>query len=253
MLHSVSCPKIENFILIKYRKDNYDAPSSVKHKLPSLDKWNELQDIIFETAISRLHLFYPDSTIHIITNETNKKNSDKIIFHQDDVPTNWSTKLLVYGLLDVPAMYLDTDILLLKPFEEKHLRTAAPFNLYEMTSLRNLQMLSKKKLEFTCKGQFNCGMIWISRPSKAIVEELQRIKKEYFNNKDLIESKKLWFHNDEYTVTYFVKKYNMKMKFFPGVNVFRDRCQFEDISSFQSVHYASIDGKKLFLKEYKKI
>jgi len=253
MLHSVArFPKIENFILIKYRKNTFDAPESVHHKLPTLDKWNELQDTIFEIMLSHLRTLYPDSNVHIITNEKGK-DLHKVVYHQDNVEPNWGTKLLVYGLLDVPAMYLDTDILLLKPFEEEHLITSAPFNLYEMTSPRNLQMLSKKKLEVECKGQFNCGMIWIPKPSMAIVEEMKRIKQEYFNNKKWIENRKLWFHNDEYTATYFVRKYGLKMKRFLGVNVFRSRCKFEEIPTFQSVHYASIDGKQLFLEEYKKL
>ena len=242
--------KIENFILIKYTKKSLDAPDHVKDA-PKLTDWNDYQELMFRTMLEQLNYFYPTSTIHIITNEKHK-NTSKLIWHyQENLEANHNTKLSIYGLLDTPAMYIDSDILMVRPFQKQHLSSTAPFNLYQYSNSRSLQSLCSKKLEFDSDKQYNCGMVWISRPNKQIVTELWEIKNNYFNNRGLIESQRAWYNNDEHPVSYFVSKYNLHMKMFDEVNAFRTSCK--NILKQQSIHYTGVHNKEKFVKEYKEI
>jgi hypothetical protein len=254
MLNPVFAKKsIDNFILIKYIKNSMDAPRHVYAEL-SLSKWNNHQEMMFRTMLEQLHFFYPKANIHVLTN---KKQDDtgKIIWHyKPEMEDNHSAKLNLYGLIDQPAMYLDTDILLVKHFNKKHLKTSSPFNIYQVSHTnRDLQSLTAQPLEFKVKQQFNCGMIWIARPSSQIVRELHEIKKQYFNNRRKIEDAGAWFNNDEHPVSYFIKKYNLKMKLFPQVNAFRYTMRSPDIFGMQSIHYTGVNNKAMFVKEYKEL
>lgn len=231
------CQNIENFILVKYTKKTVAIPDH-----------NEL---MFRTMLEQLNYFYPYSTIHIITNEKHKDTA-KLIWHYDlDLETSHITKLKIYGLLTRPAMYIDNDILLIRPFEKKHLSSTAPFNLYQYSARRSLQSLCSKNLEWNSDKQYNCGIVWIARPNKQIVTELQDIRNNYFNNKELIERQHVFYNNDEHPVSYFVSKYNLKMKMFREVNAFR----YKEKNPFdmQSIHYTGIKNKTLFTEEYKEV
>lgn len=230
-----------------------EAPKHVYTTL-SLTNWNAHQETMFKTMLEQLNFFYPKSIIHVLTNEDHK-DTDNIVWHcKPELADNHSIKLNLYGLLNEPAMYLDTDILLVKPFSKKHVETVSPFNIYQVSHTnRDLQSLTKKTLEHKVNQQYNCGMIWIARPSKHIVEELKDIKFKYFNDRNKIESAGAWFNNDEHPVSYFIKKYNFKMNLFPQVNSFRYAMHRSNIFDMQSIHYTGVNNKSMFLKEYKEI
>jgi hypothetical protein len=247
---TVSHKTITNFILIKYTKKSLDAPDHIKY-VPKIGDWNDCQETMFRIMIEQLNYFYPKSTIHIITNEKNK-NTNRLIWHYNpNLETNHNTKLMIYGLLDAPAMYIDTDILIVRPFKAQHLSTSSPFNLYQYSNQRNLQNLCRKKLELTSDKQYNCGLVWIPRPSKQIVAELWNIKNSYFNDRELIEQQHAFYNNDEHPISYFVAKYNLHMKMFKIVNAFRYKYREEELPNMQSIHYTGIKNKALFTKEYK--
>ncbi len=209
---------------------------------------------MFRTMLEQLHFFYPKANIHILTNEKHK-DSGKLIYHyRPDLEDNHNAKLNLYGLIDRPAMYLDTDILIVKHFNRKHLKTTAPFNIYQVSHTnRDLQSLTAQPLEFKVRQQYNCGMIWIARPSEQIVKELKDIKKQYFNNRRKIENAGAWFNNDEHPVSYFIKKYNLRMRLFSRVNAFRYTMRCPDIFGMQSIHYTGVNNKEMFVKEYKEL
>lgn len=250
----MSVETIDNFILIKYRKRSLDAPKHVKGA-PKLSDWNDYQEMMFRTMLDQLNFFYPKAAVHVLTNEPNNDNIENVVWHyRPEIEANHSAKLLLYSLIDKPAMYLDTDILIAKPFSPRHLQTAHPFNIYQLShTSRNLQTLTRMPLEHHVTKQYNCGVIWIARPSKQITEELKTIKEEYFNDKEWIERHGAWFNNDEHPVSYFVAKYGMKMKIFPRVNAFRRNLKKRDIFKMQSIHYTGVKKKELFVKEYKEL
>jgi hypothetical protein len=244
---------ITNFILIKYRKTVSDVPSHVGIA-PSLTEWNDRQEQLFRTMLEQLRILYPKATVHVLTNERNR-DTKRIVWHyKPHLAENHSAKLHLYGLLQSPAMYLDTDIILVRPFDKKHILTKYPFNLYQLSHIgRDLQRLTSHKLEYQIDNQFNCGIIWIARPSKLIVEEMKIIKKSYFNDKQKVEGAGAWFNNDEHPVSYFIAKYDLKMKLFDEVNTFRRNINKRDIFSKQSIHYTGLRKKDLFDEEYKEL
>lgn len=149
-------------------------------------------------------------------------------------------------------MYIDSDILLVRHFDKQHLRTKHPFNLYQ-ASYKHLQRYARRQMPFKTNKQYNCGLIWIAKPSRLIVDELLRIKKEYFSDKEWIELNFGWFNNDEHPVSYFVAKYEMKMRMYKSVNVFRNRLEYKDIFRMQSIHYTGIKRKEQFIQEYREV
>ena len=245
--------KIDNFLLIKYDKKNLnDIPSHVDYGT-KVDVWNSYQEKMFETMLNQLNFFYPHSTIHVLTNE-NHKNLKKIKFHyRPDLEPNHTAKFELYSLIDTAAMYLDTDIILVKNFTRKHLTCSGPFNLFQLSSTRNLQTLCRKPLPAVADRQYNCGMIWIPRPSIAITEELKSLKAEFFDEKNWIEENKAWFNNDEHPTSLLIAKYGIPIVQHKDVNSFRSKCKYNDIFKMQSIHYTGIKNKKLFVKEYKEL
>jgi hypothetical protein len=244
---------IDNFLLVKYSKKNLnDIPSYVEHST-KVDLWNSTQDTMFSTMVSQLNFFYPKATVHVLTNERHK-NLKKLIFHyRPELEPNHTAKFELYSLIDAPAMYLDTDIILVRNFARRHLTTSGPFNLFQLSSTRNLQTLCRKPLPAVADRQYNCGMIWIPRPSIAITEELKALKAEFFDEKDWIESNKAWFNNDEHPTSLLIAKYGLPIKQYNEVNSFRSKCKYTDIFNMQSIHYTGVRNKKLFVKEYKEL
>jgi hypothetical protein len=251
MLNPIPECRIDNFILIKYSKESLDAPKHIKKV--NMRQWNKNQQFMFDTMVEQLNFFYPLAKIHVLTNEKHEDFNNLIWHYHPELESNHNSKLLLYGLLDEPAMYIDNDILINKPFKKKHLATESPFNLYRLSTARPLQSLARKKLDVKSDKQYNCGMIWIPRPSRQIVAEMQEIKKKYFNDRKVIEGNSAWFNNDEHPVSYFIARYGMKMKLFKDVNVFRSQCEYENIFKVQSIHYTGVRSKNKFMKEYKEI
>jgi len=208
--------------------------------------------MMFNTMLDQLSFLYPQANIHVLTNE-NEKNFGKIVWHfRPNLEENHGAKLELYGLIDKPAMYIDNDILLIQPFRKRHLKTKHPFNVFQ-ASYKPLQIYTRRTMPFAPKRQYNCGLIWIARPSRLIVEELLNIKEQYFGDREWIESNKAWFNNDEHPVSYFVAKYEMTMRLFKTVNVFRREIKYKDIFNVQSIHYTGLKYKEVFVKEYKEL
>ncbi len=244
---------IDNFLLIKYGKKNLnDIPSHVGVS-PKVDDWNEWQEKMFRTMLSQLNFFYPKATVHVLTNEKHKDLKKLVWHYRPDLEPNHTAKFELYSLIDAPAMYLDTDIIIVRNFNKRQLTTKSPFNLYQLSSTRNLQTLCRKPLPAEAKQQFNCGMIWIPRPNIAITQELRSLKEEFFDEKDWIEANRAWFNNDEHPTSLLIAKYSLTMNQFREVNSFRSKCKYDDIFQMQSIHYTGVRNKKLFVKEYREL
>lgn len=199
--------------------------------------------------IDQIKSFYPDARIHLMTNTADP--IDGVILHYFDFESNHSSKFYLYGLLDVPAMYLDVDIVLLKPFKADHLVTESPFNLYCVSFFNDLQKMSRKPLPVKTNKVLNAGIIWIPRPSKQITQELIDIHTEYFSDVNYMLNQGNWPCVDEYALAVYIEKHSLKMNMSSEVN--RSRHSLRDLveaKQCQTVHYPGISAKRLYEKEY---
>lgn len=249
MLQPVISTNIDNFILIKYTKHHWDIP----HIKVNLESWNSHHEMMFRTMLDQLHFFYPNSTIHVLTNEKHKDEKRLVWHYRPDIEENHTTKLHLYGLLSCPAMYIDSDILLVRPFQKKHLITKHPFNLFQVSRHGSLQRLTRRYIESDPGCQYNCGLIWIPQPNSLIVEEMRDLKEKHFNDKKWIEYNRAVFNNDEHPVSCFVAKYEMKMNLSKEVNTFRSKLDYANIFDMQSIHYTGVRNKKRFVVEYREL
>ena len=225
---------INDFLIVQYHKE----PNAVDLYANSINR--SMEPDRFEThkkltsrIIYQIKSFYPRANIHVLTNET---GTLPVVYHvMKDLPLNNLCKLFIYGILDRPCMFVDSDIMLVKPFEPKHVDTDNEFLLY-----------SSYKPEGYSENypHYNTGVVWINKPSCRIVDELLRINQTY-------DDPYKWHYNDEYPVSRYVFDKNMKMYQGNDVNVYRSLvCDLEHMKGFdryQSIHYAV--PKKLLLKE----
>jgi hypothetical protein len=145
-------------------------------------------------------------------------------------------------------MFLDTDILLLRHFEMKHLECDGPFNIFR----KNPPYEKLKRIEDLGNLQdvYNSGVVWIPRPNKQISADLFDIYKKYFSNHDYLDSLQIQFENDEHAIAYYIKTNSLKMRVFEEVN--KQRREIIDPRHYQSVHYSGTQ-KMMLPGEYTKL
>lgn len=131
---------IDDFILVHYHGNGHAV----------------FRDRLLNIMLLQIHSMYKYATTHIITNLNNIKiNHNKVALHYfPKMKGHWGDKLRAYGLLDKPAMYLDTDVLLVKPFQASHLETNCDFRVY-----RNCGHFNGFKHDW-----YNNGIVWIKNP-----------------------------------------------------------------------------------------
>lgn len=221
----------------------------------------EINRKMFSIFKEQINFFYPKSNLHVITN-LNFKNESKIIYHKTDYEWPYHiNKLKLYGFLSKPFMYMDFDIIINKKFENKHILCKNNFNLYRTWRNYDLTQVASIKINdvFKKTPQFNNGIIWIPKPDKNIVKELQEIQIKIFNIPENFKKLNMGYDNDEHTVSYFVKLNNLEMNTFEEVNKLRfsinennDR-NFKlekNLKEYQTIHYWGSNEKNLFFDEY---
>lgn len=92
MLNTGVVNEIQNFILVKYTKHQWDSPLHVEQ--PNLNEWNAYHNMMFNTMLDQLHFFYPHANIHVLTNEK-EKDFGKVVWHyrpslEENHSTSWS-------------------------------------------------------------------------------------------------------------------------------------------------------------------
>jgi hypothetical protein len=226
-------PKIDNFILIKYQLTDTFDKRFTKQEIRSYLAHN---DFLFFAQINRIRQLYPSSKIHVISNLPLEETG--FILHETNMPDNWTSKFQIYSLLKEPAMYLDGDVVLLRPFENKHLETKERFNCYTEMTYNYIPRITNVPNGKT----YNAGVIWIPRPQREITQELQAIHNKFFNREGFIL-------NDEYSLGVYTQKHDMKMNLFPEVNVCSESVQDiqKTIKQAQSVHYRGVKSKEKLL------
>lgn len=251
--------EIKNFILTRYLRKTWDnMPQDVRNVYGDMDmnKWDCVQEDLYKQQIKQIKSFYPKANIHVLTNDEKRLNEKDIIVHfKKDMPSSHISKLLVYGLLDEPAMYIDNDIIICRKWNDQELETENPFNFYIQSGKYNIQAIAKEKLHVPLDNHWNAGVIWIKKPSKKLVEIFQEYHWRYFSDKKLIINHGNWADSDELPVALYIIENKLNMNLSKEIGVPRKRTNFESIINLQSIHYTGIDieDKKLCIKDYKKL
>jgi hypothetical protein len=227
---------LKNFLLIHYDKTRLDIESN-----PILDKnYLQIQDKCFYWMINQLNKFYPNSKIHILTNKNININGCYI--HKKDIPNNHNAKFWVYSTILEPVMYLDCDIKINRPFSIEDLTTNTPFKLYQKSNTNLSGLFHDCNFE-----TYNAGCIYIKEPNQSITEELQKLEKEHFNDKEKLKSIKLWPFNDEYALSIYIKNNNwifeeslVSVPFYAKNDI---------LKMAQSIHYTGIYAKEKLKQE----
>jgi hypothetical protein len=218
-----------NFILIDYKH---------AYQSDNLINYYHHHDKFFLLAVRQIKKIYHDAVIHVITNRPQKK--DGLLYHYfPNLENNNYAKLHIFDLLDEPALYMDTDVLLLKRFE--NLPDVECFNLFQ--EYKNSMFLPEHMQGYT---HYNTGIVWIPQPSKEIAEEIKDAKDKFLIHKNG------WL-NDEYPISWIVNKLKLKMITSKHVNCYRSSLScFNEVLKNQSVHYTgSKYYKNLLLEEYR--
>lgn len=240
--------KIKNFITMRWTKKEMEPPPIWRPDLKKrdLNEYNIIQIKLFDQLKDQLKKIYPDSFLHVITNEKNHKNEKNIYYHFYDFESSHILKLNMYGLINEPAMYIDSDIIILNKFKEEDLYTNNNFTYFNKSG-NDFKHLSKKPLPCEANILYNAGLVWIPKPSKKITEKMYNIHYEYF------EDKNNFLISDENASSLYVFLNNIKIDLNFNMNV--PRCFAEmNLKSKQSIHYTGYDNKwkYLCLQEYKK-
>lgn len=217
-----------NFILVNYKND---------YCIKKLADYYTHSDKFFLLSIRQIKKIYPDAVIHVIADRLMKSN-DFICHYIENLEKNNYAKLNIFDLLDEPALYIDTDVLLIKRFE--NLPNEECFYLFQ--EYQELSLLPKFMQKYT---HYNTGVVWIPKPNKEISKQIKAVKNNFLIHKN-------GWVNDEYPISWIVHKLKMKMVKNSNINCFRSSIScFKDVLNYQTVHYTGNEYyKNLFLQEY---
>jgi hypothetical protein len=256
-------PDIKNFALVFYERRDFDfVPDASKVKYfgtIDLDKWHKDQVALLKQQVKQIRSMYPNGKIHVITNLASLPVSG-VFVHQKQVDSSHLMKLEIYGFIDEPVMYIDTDIIMLKRFSEHHLvDNGGSFNLYVKYPTRSnyftehfVNKVCKQKLPASLPiDMWNCSVVHVLRPDKKISEEMKELHFAYFDNRQGILDMGRCSDSDELPTSLYSKLKSFKMAAFDDVAVNRVRLSLDSLWSkeVQSVHYSAVQ-KDLCLKEY---
>lgn len=254
----------QKFILVRYHRNNfnnvslkYKAKWTIDNPAKSLTRWNNIQDKLFTNQIWQLQHFYPNCKIHLVTN-------DHELFHKDctnhlvDGESNLILKLNVFGLLTEPAVYLDLDLLHLRPLTPEVLPKCI-FNLYDCYSPEKSyfrpdifpKILSQPLDIKPPIVQYLSHIIWINEPSKKISDAMLELHWKHFADKERMLYVGRSADGDELALSVYIKQHNLKMILNPNVGA--NRKQFTRIPSNEKIfmlHYTGTMQKALCIKEF---
>jgi hypothetical protein len=223
-----------NIILVQYEREKEWTTGNLQHYYRYSWKFYDLM-------IKQLNRVYEKPRIHVLTNRKLEPKPN-VIYHIDEgIEQSNYAKLYVFGLLDEPAMYIDNDILINRPFEAKHMPDV-PFNIFQPYHSQNQHSLPER---MRCYPHFNTGIIWIGQPSNVLMHEIMFYR-------DLFRNYPEWV-NDEFPISYYIMKKKLEMQLDPSVNQYREDVNTkEERDKCQSVHYTGKEFKDLLVPEYMK-
>jgi hypothetical protein len=252
--------KIKNFILIKFLRKDWLLPTQGPHALTTeqIKSYEDSQNVLLYRAIEQIKYFHPSSNIHILTNdETITFEDNKIIKHYKNETWNLLCKLQLYGLLEEPAVFIDSDIVFVKPLSNLEDYYKYPFYFFNRSWVEKLSFYSNN-LPVENNIVYNSGVVLINKPSQKLVAELQNLHNEYFNDVNFILSNNKIPYNDEHAPSLYALLNNYKMPIENSkINVMRNRLKKlnitlneKNINQFQSIHYSGLVNKTLMIQEY---
>jgi hypothetical protein len=202
-------------------------PADIKDFI--LLEWNHdlFQIRMRNNMVRQLRHYHPNASIHLLTNQR-RQEEGVIVHYKPHLHRGHLSKFRVFSLLDRPAMYLDCDIILTRPFEQKHIKTNNPFFLYYWYPWP----------PFYHYKHYNGGMIWIQRPDVALTKKLWQIHGSLGNPS----------FNEEYAISRFA--YNNKLKMYPNSDVNVPRNAVKQLLSPQTIHYAGRDNKRYYHRDF---
>jgi len=230
----------KNFIIIKYSKSTFDLRVDEvmgDHNISS-------QEFMFQKMTQQISSHYPDSYVHVLTNEKMSPVNNKMKIHKFEFAPNHCCKFLLYGLLDEPAFYLDCDIVIKRKFHQHELESSNAFRMYNSYGGTNGNVIDYSKLsrKLTTKTKhYNAGAIMIQEPSKEITKELQLIEETFLSDKNFILRNNLWPYNDEYATSYYIFKHKMEFEPNNTVALLKDTH-----NNAQSIHHTGLNKKPFF-------
>jgi hypothetical protein len=222
------------FILLAYRNDKTDVV---------------LQSKMLQITTRRIKTIYPETTIHLLTNASDI-DGDFRVHYRPNLRTGFDAKFEAFDIADKPMVFMDTDVLLSRPFSPEELECTGPFRLYSVssTSIDMGRQIHGGTLLKPPVVLWNSGVVLIPRRAPKLLQRLREIH-EY------VAWERRW--NDEYAFSYLVAELDLEFKVSNQINVarrsldayvVRDPCV---LGRFQSIHYTGGDYKDKFLKEHK--
>lgn len=256
---------IQNFVTILYERDD-DVPGGILPP-PWLDcppkstvLHNRLQRQLFMQLSEQLAFLYPEATLHVMT-DLDIAVPDNVVRHYRKFPHEHLAKLELFGLLDVPAMYLDTDILLLSRFSAADLRSTCPYVMYSAnhsfswTERRGLRPALREHFTTTpplvLPYLYNGGIVWIREPSRQLVDTLRDLCATYFDPQQ-IQSRFGFRISDEHALTLLAFQQDWRMPECPHINV--PWTSWARMPKAQTVHYSGwhLTSKQQCLADFSK-
>lgn len=227
----------KNFILIKYAKSKFDRP--VDEEMGNL--YLRSQEEIFRKMVKQLTIQYPDSYIHVLTNEKMLPVNNKMKIHKRDFEPNHLCKLLLYGLLTEPGLYLDADIIIKRKFHPHELKSSNAFRMYNSIGRIDYSRFSRN---LNCSIEhYNAGAIMIAEPSEELAKEMLQIQEFFFSDKEFKMANGSWPYCDEHVASYYIHKNKWTIEPNNTVSLFYPT----DNPDVQSVHHTGLDKRSFFL------
>lgn len=242
--------QIENFLLLKYRRPQLIPPPNSDYTAADKSLYLACQDILYYRSVEQIQHFYPRAHIHVLTNETLPSQAGISYYRFDEEWTNHICKFRLYSLLNEPAMYVDLDIVLNKPFPRMDRFKEYAFYCFNLSYGENIQQYSAKPLPSNPEVTYNSGVVWIAKPHPNVTADLLSIHERYFNDVDMIFAKNRWPYNDEHALAFYAAERNYEMPLDKRINMPRKRIK-DSFDLYQSIHYNGVRDKQQMLVEYK--
>lgn len=243
---------IDNFILVYYlQKTEINTPDWFPRKanLVEIAKekyWRKMLHMMYR----QLDIFYPNAKIHIVTNEHNLPKNDRVIFHYFSDLNGLMSKFKIFNLIEEPAMYLDLDVLLTRQFEDKHLETEFPFNVFRKYKGNIPAIQGIPGLQDVVRA-YNTGIVWVKEPNEKMEKQLLEYQQQYFSNQEQLNKLRVLSGNDEHALAVYIIRNNYLMKTFEELSKPRDEIKcFSKLKDYQSIHYMGIHKKMMGLESF---
>jgi hypothetical protein len=198
---------------------------------------------MFQNLVWQLREYHPQSTIHLLTNRL-RRDSRVEIHYRPNLPLNSLAKFYAFGLLKVPAVFLDIDIWLARPLRRTDLPNidCEPFVFFRGKDRDFKRWLLPRVSLPGLTHRFNSGVVYITKPSPELSQELFSIHARCFRN---------IYPLDELALSYYSSKMGLTHLSSATVNVdswsIKKKTALSD-SGIHSIHFPGPNKKDRLLR-----